>query len=686
VLSEEEISGLLSDTAYPLEEGNYTDNPEEEGLIESLSRLESIIKERRDASLKEGVYLSLPYLSRLFRLSHFEEMCLVACLAPEVDSRYERLYSYLQDDVTRRKPSVDLVLNLLCHGAEERLASRSAFDPRAPLLRYRLLQISDSSTDGPMPLLSRFLKLDDRVVNLLLGFDHIDARLNSLARLIPPKTGFGSLSVNEEVKNRIQTFILSHFTESSPDGKNVVFYLYGPSGVGKRSLTEAVCSGLGLTLVMGDMEKALNGHMPFDEVVCLLGREAVLQQAALCLENFDSLLIGDDRYEQRLMSFFDAIRTFSRLTFLLGRRPWRPQGLLNDHVFIDVGFSTPNYGERRRLWEDHLGGHYRLSEDVDLGTLASEFRFTSGQIRDAIVTAENLARWRSSDGEITMADLHSACRAQSNQRLGALTRKIETKYTWDDIVLPSDQMNQLRDICNQAKYRHIVYGEWGFDRTISLGRGLNVLFSGPSGTGKTMAAEIISNELGLDLYKIDLSRIVSKYIGETEKNLDRIFTEAETSNAILFFDEADALFGKRSEVKDAHDRYANIEIGYLLQKMEEYEGITILATNLRQNMDEAFVRRIHVIVEFPFPNEEYRRRIWEVVFPSEAPLGSDIDFGVLAREVKLPGGNIKNIALTAAFYAARDGGVIQMMHLMQAVRQEYRKLGRIKWNESQWST
>ena len=195
-------------------------------------------------------------------------------------------------------------------------------------------------------------------------------------------------------------------------------------------------------------------------------------------------------------------------------------------------------------------------------------------------------------------------------------------------------------------------------KKLSLGKGLNALFAGPPGTGKTMAAEVIAGELQLDLYKIDLSQVVSKYIGETEKNLDRIFTAAESANAILFFDEADALFGKRSEVKDSHDRYANIEIGYLLQKMEEYEGVAILATNLRQNLDEAFVRRMHFVVDFPFPDEEHRRRIWGVTFPREAPLGADIDFCALAREVRLAGGNIKNIALAAAFYAAADGRVI----------------------------
>ena len=203
---------------------------------------------------------------------------------------------------------------------------------------------------------------------------------------------------------------------------------------------------------------------------------------------------------------------------------------------------------------------------------------------------------------MTAADLHAACRLQSNRKLAALARKITPHYTWDDIVLPADRLRQLREICNQVKYRARVYDEWGFDRKLSLGKGLNVLFAGPSGTGKTMAAEIMAGELGLDLYKIDLSTVVSKYIGETEKNLARIFDEAETTNAILFFDEADALFGKRSEVRDAHDRYANIEISYLLQRMEEYDGIVILATNLRKNMDEAFVRRMHFTVEFPFPD------------------------------------------------------------------------------------
>jgi SpoVK/Ycf46/Vps4 family AAA+-type ATPase len=274
-------------------------------------------------------------------------------------------------------------------------------------------------------------------------------------------------------------------------------------------------------------------------------------------------------------------------------------------------------------------------------------------------------------------ELAAACRAHSVHRLGELAVKIEPNYGWDDIVLPEDQREQLREICSQARYRHRVFGEWEFGRKLSGGKGLIALFSGPPGTGKTMAAEVIASELRLELYKIDLSQVVSKYIGETEKNLDRIFAEARTSNAILFFDEADALFGKRSEVKDAHDRYANIEIGYLLQKMEEYEGIAILATNLRGNLDEAFVRRMQFIVELPLPDEEERRQIWEKVWPAAVPRSPQLDLAILARRFEVPGGNIRNIALAAAFLAAGEGGVVTHSHLLRATRREYQKMGKI---------
>ena len=274
-------------------------------------------------------------------------------------------------------------------------------------------------------------------------------------------------------------------------------------------------------------------------------------------------------------------------------------------------------------------------------------------------------------------EVYRGCYAQSNQKLGASARKIAPQHGWGDIVLPPDGLAQLGEVCAQVRHRRKVYGEWGFDAKVSLSKGLCVLFYGPSGTGKTLAVEVIANELELEAYKIDLSTVVSKYIGETEKNLSAIFQEAETSNAILFFDEADALFGKRSEVKDAHDRYANIEINYLLQRMEEFEGMVVLATNLRKNIDEAFFRRMHFAVEFPFPDEQRRYRIWRQHFPEAVTVAEDVDFNFLASRLDLAGGSIRNVVLNAAFLAAANSGVIGMKHLIHAARREYEKLGRL---------
>lgn len=678
-LSEEEINGLLNNDGSPFtDKGSLNlDDPEISQLTETLNQLGSEIQERRAASLKGGIYLSLPHLSHLFHLTPFEEQCLLISLAPEMDNKYEKLYSYLQDDITRKRPSIDMVLNLLCHTMEEKLSTRLVFDPQAPLLKYKLLQMTDSAQDSSTPMISRFLKLDDRITNFLLGFGQIDSRLESIARLAPPQAEPKQLTGAGDVQNRIKKFIHSCLNEKKSIRRNVIFYFYGPYGAGKLSLTQAVCHDLGTPLIIVDLEKMHNGQLPFEDTIYLLGRESILQQAALCFENFDYLFTYDEKQQARLKLLFETIRTFSPLTFLLSSQPWKPQEFLKGHTFIELRFPIPDEMERKHQWKNHLNGHYKFASDIEAGELAGKFRFTSGQIQEAVVTAQNLAHWRSpNEGHITMADLYSACRGQSNSKLSALACKVEPKYTWDDIVLHPDQKKQLREICNYVKYRHIVYGEWGFDRKLSLGKGLNALFSGPPGTGKTMAAEVIANELKLDIYKIDLSQVVSKYIGETEKNLNKIFSEAQTSNAILFFDEADALFGKRSEVKDAHDRYANIEIGYLLQKMEEYEGIVILATNLRNNMDEAFARRIQFTIEFPFPDERERKLMWQGIFPDNTPLAKDIDYDFLSEKLKITGGNIKNIALTSAFYAAKQAPEIEMSHIMLAAKREYQKIGK----------
>jgi len=487
-----------------------------------------------------------------------------------------------------------------------------------------------------------------------------------------PQARWGDLVLPADLRERLARLARDHVAT----GRGIVFYFQGSSGVGKQKTAEALCRELDLELLTVNVELfSITERVSFDTLVRLAAREARLRKAALYWEGFD-LLVADDKltWQHALLRVLEERRG---LTFLAGNALWEPSDALHDVPFARVEFPLPTYAERLQLWSSSLDGQMASRPDVDLKPLADKFRLSGGQIRDASATARNLARWRDPEnGHVSTADLYAACRLQSNRKLATLAHKITPNYTWDDIVLPLDRMQQLREICNHVKHRARVYDEWGFDRKLSLGKGLNILFAGPSGTGKTMAAEIMADELGLDLYKIDLSTVVSKYIGETEKNLSRIFAEAETSNAILFFDEADALFGKRSEIRDSHDRYANIEISYLLQRMEEYEGIVILATNLRRNMDAAFVRRVAFTVPFPFPDEQDRLRIWQGIWPPETPRADDLDLPFMARRFKLAGGNIRNIGLAAAFLAAENGNQVAMDHLIWATRRELQKMGK----------
>lgn len=679
VISDEEVAHLLQESGSGPDSGKAL-TAEQAELIESLEKLTRQIQERRAASAEEKAYLSLPALADLFRLTRFEEQCLLICLAPELDRKYEKLYAYIQDDVTRKKPSVSLALDLLQLSMADKLAARAVFDPQAPLLKYRLVQMFDGHGDGPSPLLSRFLKLDDRIVNFLLGFKRIDTRIAPFARVVSRHT-VQSPTVNEGLLQRLRNFFRAQFDGQKPAQPNIIFHLFGPYGSGKQTVVEAAAAELNMPVICGDVEKMMNGQMPFEDAVWLLAREAALLPAVLCLERTDCLLAEEEKNRAGLQSLLSAIRTYSQLTFLVGEQVWHPQGVFQDEVFIPINLAEFSAKATKQTWQDQANGHHQFAQGTDWGILASKFNFRPGQVRDALAAADHLARWRSPENPaITMDDLHAACRDQSTPKLSTLARKIEPKYAWEDIVLPEDQLSQLKEICRQAKYREKVYGEWGFGRKLSRGRGLNALFFGPPGTGKTMAAEVIAKQLQLDLYQIDLSQVVSKYIGETEKNLHKIFEEAQSSNAILSFGEADTLISKRTEVRDAHDRYANIEVGYLLQKMEEYEGIAILDTNMRSNIDEAFVRRMQFIVEFPFPDEESRRRIWQVTFPRETPLAPEVDFSLLARTIKLAGGNIKNIGLASAFYAASDGRSVGLPHLAEAARREFQKIGRT-WSD-----
>jgi hypothetical protein len=612
-------------------------------------------------------------LRELFGLDTFEMDIVLLALAPELDMRYEQLYSYLQDDVTRKRPSVNLALSLLCSAPADRLVQRRIFNAAAPLSRYHLIELIEEPTQPRSPLIRKYIKLDERVVDFLLGIPAVEPRLEGIAQHRDVSAGAQAWGMEDHLSQQT----LHWAAQANNGGRRTVFYFQGPYGMGKQSCARKVCAGIGKNLLQVDLERLIaDPPMPFRHLLRLIEREARLSDAWIYWRGFDRLL--DDPHKGQLHDLLQAVEEGPVVAFFSGDATWEPAGGFHDVYFLRMVFDPPAYSQRLHLWRHFLNGNAGNANGLGLEAAANQFRLSGGQIRDAATTARNLARRRCAEVPVVdNRDLFAACRLQSNRKLSDLSRKIDARFTWEDIVLPKEQMAQLHSICTYVRHRTLVLEHWGFDRKLSLGKGINALFAGPSGTGKTMAAEVIAQELQLDLYKIDLSTVISKYIGETEKNLARIFGEAETSNAILFFDEADALFGKRSEVKDSHDRYANIEISYLLQKIEEYQGVSILATNLRQNMDEAFVRRLSMTIHFPMPDETHRRTIWEQTWPADAPQGTDLDLGFVAQRFRLSGGNIRNIVLGAAFFAAADDRTIGMCHVIRAVREELHKMGKV---------
>ncbi|MHB8627306.1 MAG: ATP-binding protein [Aggregatilineales bacterium] len=631
-------------------------------------------------SIEENAPLDHPFrllrLAQLFDLTPLERSAVLIALAPEFDRRYERLYSYLQDDVTRRRAGVELVLNLLADSFPERVALRRLFASNAALFHNELITLIPDPTQREPTLLSHFLKIDGRIVEFVLGQDVIDPRVSSAVERLSPTGTLDDLPLPAAQRDGLRRAL----------SLTPVFYFHGTYGAGMRETALALCSETGSPLVVVDLIRlaALTGESSgtstptnapivanagMERLARLAFREGLLAGGALLLENWQAVLDNRHAPPDWLMH---AVLDFPNLVILSGTEVWEPHAVERDRPVLGLAFEVPGFDDRLALWQRYIGPTRLALEE-----LADKFRLTGGQIRDATRTARDLAAWRG-EPEPTLADLYTGSRAHSNRKLSKLAQKVALRYTWADIVLPDDRLMQLREMCNQLQFGHRVYEEWGFGNKLANARGLTALFAGVSGTGKTMSADVIAGALSLDCYKIDLSTVVSKYIGETEKNLSSIFDEAEQSNAILFFDEADALFGKRSEVKDAHDRYANIETGYLLQRMEAYEGITILATNLRQNLDEAFTRRLDFLIDFPFPEAPDRERIWRVTFPADAPLSADVDFGALAEHYRLAGGNIRNAVMAAAFLAASDGKPqIGMRHLLHAIKREYQKMGKL---------
>jgi hypothetical protein len=671
-ITDEEIDDLLAPTAP--EEADRDVMLELQRIEHRLVRLAARQAQRLAASAEAGVCVPAVELARRFGLTSQEVDAVALCLAPEIDRRYERIYGYLHDDMTRRRPSVGLILEVCAPDQPSRMALRSLFAWDAALVSHRMVHINDES--APEPLASRPVRLDERIVGFLLGHSRIDSQLRDAATVSLPDPRASYLTAGQETA--VRKIIEACSDRQSAGRRAPVFYLFSSTPGAIAAVAREVCRRLHALQLDVDAPQLAKGSGGFEDGVVLAMRESVLMQAVLVLDHLDKAL-DNDAGAQRAAELGRNLETYGGLVLLAGEKPWSWPVRAGGRVPVPIALRRPDYTEQVDLWRAALGPDSELA-DPQLHRLASVYPLAPAKLVEVVDLARELSDVNG-HRQLHVPELERCCRAQSRADFGPLARKVEPKFGWEDLILPPRQFEQLREICAQATCRSIVYGQWGFDRKLSLGRGLNVLFAGASGTGKTMAAEVIANDLGLDLFKIDLSQVVSKYIGETEKNLHQIFRVADAAQAILLFDEADALLGRRSEVRDAHDRYANIEVAYLLQKMEEYEGITVLATNLRQNIDEAFTRRIRFIVEFPYPEEDDRLRIWRGIWPPQTPLAADVDLAYLARQFRMTGGSIRNAALAAAFRASEDGQAVSMAHLLAATHRELQKMGRLIMEE-----
>jgi len=664
VIGDAEVDRALAGGEPEAERRFSEEEPRAASIADRIREAERALATAEDTD-PEDTPPALELLARIFGLSDIERDILLLAAAPSLDPAFERLYAYAQDTVQR--PYATLALADSLFGVDgTRSSVRDALIPVATLRQLQLVTVEPGQAPATPPSLQP-LVVDERVVDFLRGVNRLDVRIAQVVRPLPSSS---PVPEQEETAWRIAQAL------QGGEGGWPILNLVGGEDVGKERITEAVCEELALRPVVLSWDRIPGVGPERERLLMLLQREAALSRLAFYLSDTrretDSPPTDDP-----LGPIVDRLGAFLVVSSI--------EQIRTEREALVVRVTKPDSASQENLWSRTLSG-LRHSLNGQTAEVVQQFDLGPIAILQSVEAARNLARLRDAPGEgtITSEDLWQACRDQAGMKVGQLARRIRPCYTWEDIVLPDDASQQLREIAAQVAHRPQVYEGWGFGAKLSRGRGISALFSGPSGTGKTMAAEILAEHLALDLYRIDLASVVSKYIGETEKNLKSVFDAAEQSGAILFFDEADALFGKRTEVKDSHDRYANIEVNYLLQRMEDYRGLAILSTNRKSALDRAFLRRLRFLVDFPFPDTSMRRLIWQRVFPPEAQLDAP-DFAALSR-LEISGGSIRNIALNGAFLAAAENSAIGMDHLMRAARREYMKIGKALSDLEAWTS
>jgi hypothetical protein len=603
-----------------------------------------------DSTAPSSAPASLDRLCHTLSLSEFERQVLLLCVAMELDKTVATLCAEAQGDERKPYPTFDLALALFPH------PHWSALTPNSPLRRWRLIELGTGQTLTLSPL-----RVDEWVLHYLTGTANSDERLTAMIQPVAPHADL--VPSHQQLATQIATLWRQHPTDCP------LMQLSGQDG-SKHAIAAAACEQLGWQLYVLSALVLPTQTADLHSLKVLWEREAVLRSAVLLID-CDAIEMTTSSRQDALLHLIEQLQCPLLMT---NRDRWQGSG----RSLINFEVHPPTVDEQQMLWRQALGS---LATDLNgqVELLATEFKLNAATIQaictDVVgqIDPEPIADVTERRDRLSQA-LRQTCRVHSRPRLDDLTQRIEAIATWNDLVLPDKEVQVLQAIAAHVSYRKQVYDTWGFRSSSSRGLGISALFAGASGTGKTMSAEVLAHQLQLDLYRIDLSAVVSKYIGETEKNLRRIFDAAEASTVILLFDEADALFGKRSDVKDSHDRYANMEVSYLLQRMEAYQGLAILTTNLKDSLDTAFLRRIRFVVKFPFPDASQRAQIWQRIFPSQTPT-QDLEVQKLAK-LNVAGGNIRNIALNATFLAAQANEPVQMHHLRSAAYSEYTKLER----------
>lgn len=614
-------------------------------LADAIARHERHLRELETELSDLGSPPPLTLLTESAGLSSLEAETLGVALAYELDVAVGTLLESIPGTGPQSiTPSIAAELFGVTHSDAIRL-----HDPASPLQRFRLAM----SGDQRLPAIQRTIRLEPRTLHYLRGHNQPD---EALAGILEPLVAAPLIGPHQEIANRLVAW-----TSSDAHNRPTRVNLIGPPGQGRAEVAAAVAHSLGLHAMRVDVDRMVARPERLD-LVRLLVREALLLPAALYVDAPE--IAGDD--PTRATAVAEIIADLEGLVFIASRDRWDARDSA-----VAVAIPQLDSADRAGLWRNTLD---ELAADVDIDRVAEQFALGPGGVKRVVEEIRGIGEINSTDA-VTTTDVWAACRSFVGAELGSLAQRIDPVATWDRLVLPDRELGLLRKLSGQVDHRTQVYDEWGLGAILNRGRGISALFTGPPGTGKTMAAEIIAGELELELYRIDLSSVISKYIGETEKNLRKVFDAADQGGAILFFDEADALFGKRTEVKDSHDRHANVEINYLLQRMEDYAGLAILATNRKGDLDPAFLRRIRFVVSFPFPRPEYRSRIWETVLPKALPR-LPLDLAALAR-LEIAGGSIRNVAVNAAFEAAASGDVLSMNHLVDAAAHEYAKLDKL---------